>query len=228
MKPASLLACTFLMLLSSCSYMYYAPSQPNLPMVKEKGVTKVNLAIGSGAESSSLDLNGFHSVSDHVGVLLNYSYLNMEYNYLNVIEGGVGYFHRLGERFGYEVYGTAGYGSLVVFYSDFFGNEPLYAGSASMGRYGVQPGIFYSVKNFEAGAGMRLHYLNYSNIPSYDLFTTRDHVMLEPTLKLALGWSVFKLTLQGTYTEKLNSGYLDYDNCMISLGLVLRFQSMAN
>jgi hypothetical protein len=225
MKPATPFAFVLFFFFSSCSYMYYTPNQPNLPMVKEKGVTKVNMSVGSGEASSSFDLNGFHSVADHVGVMLNYSYLNMESNYMNVIEAGAGYFHSLGQRFGYEVYGTGGYGSLVVFYDDLLSNDPLYVGSTSMARFAIQPDLFYSVKNFEAGAGVRLHYFNYGAIPGFDVYTTKEHLMAEPTLKLALGWNAFKITLQGTYTNKLNSGYLEYDTYMISMGMVLRFQA---
>jgi hypothetical protein len=66
--------------------------------------------------------------------------------------------------------------------------------------------------------------MNYSNLPEYSRsYATNEHLMLEPTLKLALGWNAVKIYLQGVYSERLNDGYLDYDRFMISAGLALKF-----
>ena len=216
----------FLLTLSSCSSLFYAPNQPNMPMVKEEGITKVNLSMGTGDYSSIFDLNAYHSFSNHAGVMLNFSNASMEGNILTAVDAGAGYFNSLGENFGFDIYGTAGYGSLSLLYTELFTGLEVDYGSVSLGRFAVQPGIFYTSRNFEAGVGCRLHYLTYGELPDvFSITTTREHFMLEPSLKISFGWPVVKISLQGTISEKLNSGYLDYDRYNISLGLTVRIKS---
>jgi hypothetical protein len=52
---------------------------------------------------------------------------------------------------------------------------------------------------------------------------SKEHLMLEPTLRLAFGGEKVKMTLQGTYSDKLNSGISATDNCVVSIGISLKF-----
>jgi hypothetical protein len=205
-------------LLTGCSTLYYAPSPPHLPMVKEKGITHIDASIGAGDHSSSLELDGFHSLTNSLGLMANFSILSLEDNTLANIDFGAGYFKSLDKKFGFEIYSTLGYGNLEILAS-----SQTYSDHRSIFRFGMQPDIFYATKHFEAGLGFRMLYLSYEKRSTE--FQSADNWMFEPTLKIAFGGQKFKGTLQGTYTEKINDGMLNYDHFMISLGISLMIMS---
>jgi hypothetical protein len=216
-----------LILLSSCSTLYYAPSQPVLPMVTEKKVTKIGGSIGAGENSSAYELNGFYSVSNHLGLVANLAVIELDLNELWQGDIGAGYFTPVSENWGLESYATVGYGSLRV--SNYYWQTSAFDKYIAEGvlRCAVQPDVFFHTANFEAGAGFRMQFFSFDELPFDPEFvrTTKNHVMLEPTLRLAVGWPGFKLSLQGTASEKLNSGHLNYDEYMVSLGVVVMLKS---
>ena len=227
MKRNGIISSCFLaaagLLFSSCSSLYYAPNQPVMPMVTEKGVTKIGTSFGGGNYSSAFDMNGFHSLTSHVGIYGNYSLLLLDLNEFSCFDFGAGYFAPVNSSFGFEAYGTIGYGSLSLYYYDIWsGTDQLHHGANAF-RLAVTPDIFFKTPHFEAGFGCRLHYFEFDKQPvSPDFFgTTTNHLMLEPTLRMAFGWPVFKFSLQGTWTDKINSGYLNYDTYMISMGIMV-------
>src|SRR5262245_19145583 len=85
-----------IVLLSSCSAIY-APSQPHMPMVSKANVTEINASLGMGDWTSTFDLNAFHSVSDHVGVMLNFNTFSGydDDRGQTSIDAGAGYFARI-------------------------------------------------------------------------------------------------------------------------------------
>jgi len=237
MKPKTTQAlCTLLtgLFLSSCGSIYYAPNQPHMPMVKDKGVTKVNTSIGSGEVSSAFELNAFHSVSNHAGMLGNFTSMSLDGNSLNTFDFGGGYFHAIDESSGFEIYSTLGFGDLQLNEYDWWTGQTTRTGSTSVFRASLQPDIFYAGKNVEVGLGVRLHYFSFGDLPSEYTYNSgnyyettpiasKKHLMLEPTLKLGFGGQKVKATIQGTYSNKINSGYLRYDNLVISIGISMKF-----
>jgi len=230
------LAFAGLFFLSSCGTIYYAPNQPNLPMVKDKGITKVNGSIGFGELSSAFDVNVFHSVSNSVGVMGNFSSMYLDGNELNSLDLGAGYFNAFDESSGFEIYSTVGYGKLKMTDYNLFG--PDYSSSSPVYRFSIQPDIFYAGKHFEAGFGIRLHYFSFGNTPmdyDYAYNTTynysysnayeavsKNNLMFEPTIRMAFGGEKAKASLQGTYSQKINEGYLNYDPFVFSVGFSIK------
>ena len=99
------LAFAGLFFLSSCGTIYYAPNQPNLPMVKDRGVTKINGAVGGGELSTAFDLNVFHSVSNSVGIMGNFTSMYMPGSVINSVDLGAGYFSAFDENSGFTTEG---------------------------------------------------------------------------------------------------------------------------
>jgi hypothetical protein len=222
--------------LSSCSDIYYAPNSPHLPMVKEKSVTEANVSLGAGETAGYFDLNLFHSVSHHVGLMLNYSsFANIytEGNSQSAIDIGAGYFTPIGEKGGFEIYSTIGYGSLGLTTYDSYSFDTHPAGSLSSFRFSIQPDIFFTTKHFEAGFGVRIMSLSMSHpLPVYDAAysyngfgTSSDFLMLEPTIKLTVGGEKVKFSVQGTYSGTASNEMYDYDPYNVSLGIAMKFYS---
>lgn len=196
-------------------------------MVKEKGITKINGTLGFGEYSSSIDLNAFHSITNSVGLMGNYSSLYLDGNTLTAFDLGAGYFKPFDKKTGFEVYSTVGYGSLKLSSYDWWTGETYYYGSTPVFRFAIQPDVFYTGKNFEGGFGFRLHYFSYESTNLFYDYQTNasNHLMFEPTLKIAVGGEKVKFSLQGTYSTKVNEGYLSYDQFMVSVGMTFKFKS---
>ena len=206
--------------LYSCTPLY-CPTSPHLPMINEKGVTELNALIGVGEESGCIDLNLAHSVSNHAGIMLNYS----GYKGLDDEEGGrnfdfgLGYYTPIEKKGGFETYAIVGYGANDAY-------------DATCLRLAVQPDIFYSGKHFEAGLGFRLQYLDYDRT-----FTTNSYyyspyessqlsdnfLLMEPTLKLSVGGETVKFSIQNTFSMEVTGKALDLDPYVISFGFTFKF-----
>ena len=119
-------------LLSSCGSIYYAPSQPHLPMVNKKGVTKIETQIGIGEYSTAFFLDGFHSISNKVGVMANFSSMDLDGNSLKAFDFGGGYFKAIGPKSGFEIYSTLGFGELKLVDYDWYTGNSNYYSSTSM------------------------------------------------------------------------------------------------
>lgn len=206
-----------LILFSSCGTIYYAPNQPNLPMIKEKGITQVAAGIAAGEYSSTIDVSAAHSITNHAGLTASFSSYYLDGNALNTIDVGAGYFLPLGEKAGFEVYPSLGYGKLKVI-DDWSGE---FNWESKMFRASVFPDVFYESEHFGAAFGLRLLYFKYES-PLFSLYSSQSNVMLEPTACITAGWQHFKFKLQGTFSSKVNSGYLDYDNAMLSFGISVK------
>jgi hypothetical protein len=205
-----------------------------MPMVKDKGVTKINGGMGFGETSSAFDLNLFHSVSNSIGVMGNFSSMYLDGNALNSVDLGAGYFHPFDESSGFEIYSTVGFGDFEKTDDDYYNGQYGYSNSSTVYRLSLQPDVFYAGKHFEAAFGIRLHYFSFSstmldydynyingNVYGYDAID-KDHLMFEPTVKLGVGGEKGKFTVQGTYSQKMNSGYLSYDPLIISVGFSIK------
>lgn len=106
----------FIMLIAAGCAPVYVPNARNSPLFTEAGEFQGSIGIGNG-----IDIQGAASITNHIGVMANYSYEsrnsndyylstdpdNAEYHYHRFFEGGIGYFENQG-NWCYEVF--AGYG----------------------------------------------------------------------------------------------------------------------
>jgi len=205
----------------SCTPLY-SPTSPHLPMINEKGVTEVNASIGAGEDVACVDLNLAHSVSDHAGIMINYSTFAgaSDDKGCRNIDFGAGYFTPIEKKGGFETYAIIGYGA-----NDAYETTCL--------RLALQPDIFYSGKHFEAAFGLRMQYLNYDrsfgaypddyNSPTASLQANNKFLTIEPTMKLTVGGEKVKFSMQGTYSTEVTGNYMDIDPYVLSFGLTFKF-----
>ena len=165
------------LIFTSCGSIYYAPNQPHLPMIKEKGITKVNVQLAAGEYSSTMDINAVHSVTDHLGLMGNFASYYLDGNGMNTIDVGFGYYKPVSQHAGFEIYPGIGYGKLSVI--DSWSGEYTY--EVKSFRTFIQPDIFYETEHFGAALGLRVLYFKYqSHFQSY-IGETPSNLMLEPT-----------------------------------------------
>jgi len=105
-----------IMLIAAGCAPVYVPNARNSPLFTQAGEFQGSLGIGNG-----IDIQGAASITNHIGVMANYSYErrnsddyylsanvdNDDYHYHQFFEGGLGYFENQG-KWCYEVF--AGYG----------------------------------------------------------------------------------------------------------------------
>ncbi|HEY0742809.1 MAG TPA: hypothetical protein VGD40_15170 [Chryseosolibacter sp.] len=139
MKKFLLIAITILA--SSCAPTYI-PNIRNSPMFTDKGEVQLNFQVGNG-----LNGQGAWALSEHFGVMANYSYLkrsgdeedNIDYRKHTFGEGGVGYFKNTEDMF-FEFF--AGYGEGMGASDDalsFLGSSGTATAAGNYKRYFFQP-----------------------------------------------------------------------------------------
>jgi hypothetical protein len=167
-----MIVCSLCCLLLSCRQQryVYAASKINTPALEKKGDSRLNASFsfgnakgtGTGDSSSNLgfDVQGAYAVSNHFALMGSF-YLRREADLLNagfyqdidfdesyiryrrhLLEGGIGYFTKVGKQTTFSVYGGAAFGKLSWndkgfidsnIYSRFF--------RANVSKFFLQPGL---------------------------------------------------------------------------------------
>ena len=129
-----------LLAVSACAPVY-VPNVRNSPMFTKGGEFQASIQLGNGIEGQSA-----FAITDHFGVMANYSYINAtdlenEDNYLRhkFFEGALGYFANKDNSF-FEVFAGYGRGTATTYESyDFFGTRDADAATGRYHRYFLQP-----------------------------------------------------------------------------------------
>jgi hypothetical protein len=102
-----------LFVMAGCTSVY-VPNARNSPLLRKAGEVQASVGFGNG-----LDVQGAVAVTNHIGLMANYNYLdlrssqysskpsNEDYSYHNFFEAGLGYFENQ-DKWCYEIF--AGYG----------------------------------------------------------------------------------------------------------------------
>lgn len=205
---------------SSCSRYYYQPNAVNAPMMKERG----DLKIGISGTTSSEDLNGTNTSSSiinlqtayspikHLGVMVNYSNYNYNFNeedpsignvdaHAGLFEGGVGGYYPIIAR-------ENGFGLIADTYVGYGGGKLSSDVNMNFNRTFIQPGINLTFPYFDVGLATRISGIKYSNFdangmtPEYitehklDNITDKRHYFFEPAFTLRAGYKFVKAELQ--------------------------------
>lgn len=192
-----------------CSNVYYIPSAVHMPLLEDKNDFDVNLSTRF-TDGGQIDIQTAYAPINHFELVLNGMNSSTKYDdsykkELRFLEAGAGIFHALGDRnklnkpFRVEFIG--GYGLGV--------GKNIDGSYQAVGRYQrkfVQPSIGIKVKGFEAGFGLRLSEINFSNYSIYDsgILTEKDildFTTLERCFRFAV---VFKSVNFGTQISRLD------------------------
>lgn len=218
---------------SACSPQYYIPNTQNVPAIGAKGETRINIA-GNG---NQLELQGAVGVSGQLAVQLNGGYVfpqnedNGNGGSGKMLEAGIGYYNNLNESLLFDVYALGGIGHMENHFPGTVSANPSTTGkiSASLARWGLQPGLTFHTKYFSVSGSARLLSLHYSNIDGSLIFDNEDQVkylqdhrsgfLIEPALTLRGGLEKIKLQLQLMKSLNLSDSNFRQDDSLLSLGL---------
>jgi len=222
------------LLAASCSPKFYSPNTQNVPLIQEKGQFSLNVNGGGGGQ---IGFQGAVGVTDAVavqasaGLFISGDESNGNGGSGNLVEGGVGFYRPLGEKFVFETYGLFGFGHfenhLPTTADQYDGTSGNMSGSIL--RYGVQPNFGFVTKYFTIGISSRLVLLDYYNIDGNLTYDNRDQVaylrdnrsnfLIEPALTIRGGLEKIKLQLQiGSSFNVTNSDFRQ-DKGFATLGL---------
>jgi hypothetical protein len=214
---------------SACAPVY-VPNVRNSPMFTKGGEFQASVQIGNGIEAQSA-----YAVSDHMGVMANYLYIDAtdhdnEDDYLQhrFFEAGVGYFTNKDDSF-FEVYGGYGRGKGTTFESyDFFGPQTV-AATGRYQRYFLQPAFGINKESFQFSFAPRISMVDFYEFAT-ELVATRiqedPKVLFEPAIIGRANFAGNKLfaTFQaGASLGMSEDVYFDRRTLQFSGGLGVRF-----
>ncbi len=220
-----------------CSPTYYMPNTQHVPVIKSQGET--NLVVGGNA--NQVEVQAAYGISDRLAVQLNTGFFipkdseNGNGGSGSLIEGGLGYYRNVSPNFLFDIYGLVGFGRMENHFPAPVQVAPPTSGeiSASVVRYGIQPGMTYHNRHFSVTASGRVGNISYSNIQGNLIFEGNNQVdylnnhrssyVLEPALTLRGGLE--KLKLQVQLLKSINLSHQDFrqEDALMTLGLTYQF-----
>ena len=228
-------------LLSSCTHYYYVANIQNIPLFKEKNEYRISGSVGSGDESTSIEVQTAYSVTDKIGIMADYmsakggDVANHNYGSGNSYEGAVGYYRPVG-RFGvFETYGGLGFSNQHHEYSSFYYNQNNGTSDLSSLKFYIQPSFGFTSKFFDIVVSTRFSALTFNiksnNVPgNNDLFnelnglSTKVHYYIEPAVSIRAGWKYTKVQFQAVYSKNLvNEAIPVGEDYHLSIGLYFSF-----
>ncbi len=224
----------FLLLLfvaSSCAPVY-VPNARNSPLFTKAGEFQGSAQLGNG-----LDLQGAVSVTNHIGLMANYSYSdrqgsNLEvdddsgYHYHKLFEGGIGYYANQG-TWCYEIFGGYGKGEGASYDQyEFFGAQSVRA-TGKFERYFIQPAFGFNKKIMHVSFVPRFSLVNFKEFSSDIAVKPVDSdpkIFIEPAVigKVNLANNHIFLVFQGGLSVPVTETYYEYRMFQFSTGLGFR------
>jgi hypothetical protein len=213
-----LLYVSVILILNSCAPAY-VPNVLNAPMLTNKG--EVQAAIHAG--TSGFDPQFAYAITNHVGVMLNSSFMNStsdssnSYHKHQFVEFGAGYFTNFARRFKFETFGGAGFGKLQAEYDN---ASWISRSDVKLTRFFIQPTLGITSKVVDFGISTRFVAVN-----MVQETVNNAGFLLEPAVTLKLGWDHIKAVAQVGVSLPLNEAHIEfnYQPFLISLGLQANF-----
>lgn len=197
LKYYILMSISVLGIFTSCSP-EYIPNMVNSPLFSNANEFQATISTGT----SIFDAQVAYAVTDNIGIMVNGTYGDEtsdstdDFHKHAFIEGGLGYYNKIGAKGRYEIYGGYGIGTVEgLFENNLFDNDLT---DARYNRFFIQPGIGISTGIFDGGFSPRFvmvqmnpHGMNFEN-GSYKMF-------FEPVITSKIGFKyvkfVFRLVL---------------------------------
>ncbi len=229
----------------SCSPFYYAATQHNTPLLKEKGDLNINAAyVTETDELNGLEFQQAYAITKNIGLLSNQSIYYSQadtFNEKGLLDGkgqlydmGIGYYKFSKNSITFlNCFFIAGYGKLNEFKSsDTFNNIGAETIHANIKKIALQSTLGLSLHHFDAGVSLKFALLHYSNIKGdlvYDghnevdyLFNHRTCGVVEGSPFVRAGTENIKFVLQYTFSKNFDTLFRQ-KNSMISIGLHANF-----
>jgi hypothetical protein len=228
--------------MSSCRILYI-PNTPNTPLLEEKGDLKVNL--------STNNFQAAYAVTENIGIMANGYYNKNNWNVTSgnfdnrysttrfLLEGGAGYFKKIGEKGVFETYAGAGYGNLSYDYTLFDAGIQTQNNTwdSNKMKFFIQPNIGIVSDNLEFAFTTRFVGLNFMNtLTNYtdsqlafeNLTGVEDRMWMfvEPGVVFRAGWAPFKFQAHMLYSYKLNPEPLNTRNFVIGFAAHINIGAM--
>jgi len=199
---------------SSCAPVYI-PNTSNTPLLTNKKEVQASIHAGT----SGFDPQFAYAVTDHMGIMLNGSFLNStsdstdSYHKHKFVEAGAGYYSHFGTRGKFETFAGAGFGKIDALYW-------LSDSNVSFTRYFIQPSVGITTKVVDAGLSTRIVIVNYNQIS-----TSVPGVFFEPIFTLKAGYDHIKAVGKIGFSFPMNSEKTNFDNqpFILSLGIQANF-----
>ncbi|MCG8411720.1 MAG: hypothetical protein MI739_10605 [Bacteroidales bacterium] len=198
----------------------YIPNMVNTPLFTEKGEFQATVASGS----SNLDVQTAFAVTDHMGVMVNGSYGSEKTNDSDdfhkhiFLEGGLGYYDKIGNRGRYEVYGGYGFGKVEGFFENTL--DISQKTDAKYNRFFIQPDIGFVSKVLDGNFASRLVLVQLT--PQGEGYSSAKYnFFLEPVLTSRIGFPYAKFVMQVGLSLPIGSQTLNfnYQSFIFNLGL---------
>ena len=220
-----------LLVASSCAPVY-VPNVRNSPLFSKAGEFQGSMQFGNG-----IDLQGAVSVTNHIGVMANYSFAErnknnydsddeMGYHYHNFFEGGLGYYENQG-NWCYEVFAGYGKGKGASYdeYDWWAGQSERATGEFE--RYFIQPAFGLNKKVMHVSFIPRISMVDFTSfsndVVSYPI-EEDPVVFIEPAVagKVNLMDNHFFFVFQAGFSIPATTTYFEYRPFQISTGIGFR------
>lgn len=207
-------------LLQSCSTVLYNANQPSTPLFKD--IKKQQVKAEAGFSTAGLEVKAFYSPFNHLGIILNGSFLKSNSRKQYFREAGAGYYGNFNDSFVYEVY--TGYGFATSSDSSSLYVDNINLGETSYGefnRWFLQGNAGFVSENFEGGIAIRFSNVVFNVLYKNDKYLQNvSSMFLEPSVFGKVGSKnvklVFAITLPIPVGQSSVFGYATYN---ISAGI---------
>ncbi len=217
------LAVISIVMMSACAPVY-VPTAKHTPMLEEKG--EMDLALQGG--TNGFDVQGAYAITDKLGVIGAVSASDTEGSSSNsdhkhfVVEGGLDYFKKLGERGRFEAIGGLGFGtSEAKGEYNFQGTQTLTA-KGSFSKYFLQSNIGLETKAADVGLALRMTQMVFSKFETSGTTynDTKTGTFFEPSIFARLGWKKLKIETQLGFSAPFQQNLdFQYEPFTLSLGV---------
>ena len=222
-----------LIVASSCAPVY-VPNVRNSPLFTKGGEFQGSMQFGNG-----LDLQGAVSVSNHIGVMANYSFAERNkkdydvddydengYQYQKFFEGGLGYYENQG-NWCYEIFAGYGRGEGASYDEyEWFGLQSAVA-TGKYERYFIQPAFGLNKKVMHVSFIPRVSLVDFTSFSNDVVSYPIDEdpiIFIEQAVvgKVNLADNHFFFTFQAGFSVPATTTYFEYRPFQFSTGIGFR------
>jgi hypothetical protein len=206
------------LLLTNCKTPIYFPNRVNSPMLNNQGDVNVDVSIGT----SGLDFQGAVSPIKNFGLIVNYTTINGTHSH-SFFDGGLGYYHGIGKKGLFEIYGGYGLGNASSTSKDILGNTTTLTSDYS--RIFIQPAIGLLVTG-ETQPERKVRGNSYFAVrfSQIDFGSNQQALFIEPALGGRIGWKNIQFNSQMGFSFPTVKGKVESLPFILNIGITYAFR----
>ncbi|MFU8843563.1 MAG: hypothetical protein ACNA7V_07130 [Bacteroidales bacterium] len=238
MNKFTTIALSSSILFSSCIHLYYVPNVQNVPLFKEKNEYRFSGSLGSSATITQIDVQAAYSVTDNIGIMVDYMTAKDVDSESNNFGGAIGYFKPIEAAGVFEIYGGLGGGKQHHEYEIVTSFYPLSftTGTSELSHFKlyVQPSFGFTNNVIDIALSTRFTRLSFPKVStspglvgksSYwtvHSLNDKSHFLIEPAVTLRAGFKNVKAQIQYMHVERLTEHRYDFHSpATISIGIYI-------